>query len=280
MSADEQNTEEATEQPGPVAGQRLAVARKNRNLDIATVVAELHIDADKVRALEENRFEQLGASVYTKGYLRRYANLVGVSTDDVFAEYYELTRSDSAPPVVITRTKPPREWSLGPWIVGVVLLAAFGAFAYWWFSGAFDSDQVASNTRSEVPASKTDTVVLPPATMSEPVIAGESEEHSAPNMDTADELLGEPIAEPASTELALTLYFRGDCWTEVTDATGARLYYDLGKTGRAVDLTGSAPVTLLLGDASQVDIEVNGRSFDIPAENIEGSLARLQINKQ
>ena len=280
MSADEKNPEEVKEQATPVAGQRLAVARRDRKMDIAAVATELHIDADKVRALEENRFDDLGASVYTKGYLRRYANFVGVSTDDVFAEYYELTRSDGVPPMVIARKKQPREWSLGPWIVGVVVLAVLGALAYWWFSGAFSTDSTSADSQQPAIASKTDAVTLPPATATQESYAAQPQGEDIPEFDDADEFLGEIPAEPESQDVSLTLYYRGDCWTEVSDATSARLYYDLGKTGRTVNVSGIAPVTVLLGDSSQVDIEVDGRSFQIPPDSIEGSLARFQVSKQ
>lgn len=280
MSGDEKNTDEVKERAAPVAGQRLAIARRNRSLDIAAVATELHIDADKVRALEENRFDELGAPVYTKGYLRRYANFVGVPTDDVFAEYYELTRSDGVPPVVIMRTRQPREWSLGPWIIGVVVLAVLGAIAYWWFSGTSTGAATQEDSQPQAVASKTDTVTLPPATTSQESLVAQPEAENIPEFDDADELIGELPAEPVSQEISLTLYYRGDSWTEVADATGRRLYYDLGKTGRTIDISGVGPISVLLGDSSQVDVEVDGRSFRIPPGSIEGSLARFQVSKQ
>jgi len=281
MSGEENNSEEVREQPGPLAGQRLAAARKSRNMDIATVAAELHIDADKVRALEDNRFADLGASVYTKGYLRRYARLVGIPTDDVFAEYYELTRSDTAPAVIITRRRQPRDWSLGPWLVGLVIVAILSAIAIWWFTGPFGGDNDAAAAGTEPDARKTDTVILPPATspQTETVVVSETPANADTDLG-ADELLGDAPIGSASSDVSLMLYFRGDCWAEVSDATGARLFYDLGKTGRTVEVSGAAPITVLLGDSSQVEIEVDGRSFDIPADRIEGTLARFQISKQ
>ena len=38
------------------------------------------------RALERNEFDVLGAPVFAKGYLRKYAQLVHVNSDDVLAE--------------------------------------------------------------------------------------------------------------------------------------------------------------------------------------------------
>ena len=66
------------ESNGPLAGQRLAIARRENDISIADISKELHLDEPKVQALEENLFDQLGAPVFAKGHLRKYAELVGV----------------------------------------------------------------------------------------------------------------------------------------------------------------------------------------------------------
>ena len=88
----------------------------------------MHLDEPKVRALERNDFDVLGAPVFAKGHLRKYAQLVGVSEADVFADYYAMTRSAPLPPLVAVRSKIRQEVSPGPWIAAVaVLLVAAGA---------------------------------------------------------------------------------------------------------------------------------------------------------
>ena len=96
----DQPNEEAGEQAdGPVAGERLLEARHAQQISIDEIAKELHLDEYKVRALERNEFDVLGAPVFAKGYLKKYAQLVGVRADDVIADYYQLNRSASAPPV-------------------------------------------------------------------------------------------------------------------------------------------------------------------------------------
>ena len=51
---------------------------------VVEVAKELHFDEPKVRALERNDFEVLGAPVFAKGHLRKYAQLVGVDEDGCF----------------------------------------------------------------------------------------------------------------------------------------------------------------------------------------------------
>ncbi len=108
MSDDTKKVEDAT----PVAGERLRVARREHNISVQDIAKELHLDEPKVRALEKNQFDVLGAPVFAKGHLRKYADLVGVSVDDVMTDYYQMNRSVGAPPVVGTPRPQQREIAL------------------------------------------------------------------------------------------------------------------------------------------------------------------------
>jgi cytoskeleton protein RodZ len=85
---------------------------------------------------------------------------------------------------------------------------------------------------------------------------------------------------PAEGNVELRLSYSGDCWTEVTDATGRRLYFDLGTDGRSVTLSGVEPLGVLLGNSLNVSIQVNGFDYSIPAANRRGNTARLTIYGQ
>jgi cytoskeleton protein RodZ len=64
-------------------------------------------------------------------------------------------------------------------------------------------------------------------------------------------------------QIAATLKYSTESWTEVYDATGRRLLYGLA-TGPAIrTLRGVPPLTVVLGDASGVTIEVGGRAASI-----------------
>ena len=99
MTDSSQRSTEA-EPAGPLGGERLAAARRAHEISATDIARELHLDERKVRALEQNDFALLGAPVFAKGHLRKYAELVGVPVDDVIADYYKMNRSTGAPPVV------------------------------------------------------------------------------------------------------------------------------------------------------------------------------------
>ncbi|MGB5624885.1 MAG: helix-turn-helix domain-containing protein, partial [Woeseiaceae bacterium] len=121
------------EAQGPVGGERLAAARREQQISVQEIAKELHLDEPKVRALERNEFDVLGAPVFAKGHLRKYAQLVAVDESDIMADYYQLNRAGGMPPLVSSRRRTRREMSPGPWIAVIVVLIVV-ATAYWWFT--------------------------------------------------------------------------------------------------------------------------------------------------
>ena len=60
-------------------GARLRAAREQCGLTVLQAAERLHVDARILEALEAQDFAALGASVYVRGHLRRYAEAVGES---------------------------------------------------------------------------------------------------------------------------------------------------------------------------------------------------------
>ena len=157
---------ESEEPSGPAAGERLATARRELKISVVEIAKELHLDEAKVRALERNEFDVLGAPVFAKGHLKKYAELVNINSEDVLVDYYQMNRTPELPPVVSTRKPPRRELSPGPWIA-IIVIIVIAVTAYFWF------------TRPTVPEPATDPVVttddvLTPAAAEEDSASGET----------------------------------------------------------------------------------------------------------
>jgi len=58
-------------------GARLRAARERSGMNVAQAAEKLHCDRSLVEALEAGRFKEIGAPVFARGHLRRYAELVG-----------------------------------------------------------------------------------------------------------------------------------------------------------------------------------------------------------
>lgn len=288
---DKQEAAETVAEPhGPLCGERLADARRAQQIAVLEIAKELHLDEPKVRALERNDFGVLGAPVFAKGHLRKYAELVDVDPDDVLADYYQLERAGEMPPLVSTRRRPRQELSPGPWIA-VVVVVILVATAYWWLS----SRPLQTNPPpAEVTAPEADerTVTEPggadPDVTAEPVEPDQGTELDPPITD--GEILGEPVPAEAPVEdagspaladgqMRVLLTYTGDCWTEITDASGRRLFFDLGRDGRTVELTGARPFNVLFGNPGNVNVLVNGSDYALPAPSAPDRPLRLTISR-
>ncbi len=270
----EEQAADVTKTEGPLAGERLAAARREQQITVLEVAKELHLDEPKVLALEQNKFDVLGAPVFAKGHLRKYALLVGVDNDDVLQDYYKLNRASGMPPVVGEVRKPVREISLGPWIAMIVILM-IAATAYWWFLVADTSPPLTPDTGVIVPSPDDEIAPANDAAMpAEPVELPEAA------LEMTDEaVFAAPAAQPvADGQVRLTLTFSGDCWTEISDASGRRLFFDLGRDGRSVDVSGQAPLSVLFGNAANVRVRVNGTDYAISPADRRGETARLTIH--
>ena len=297
---------------GPRGGERLAEARRARQISVLEIAKELHVEESKIRALENNDFEVLGAPVFAKGHLRKYSQLVGVDHDAVLADYYRLTRNQEMPPVIVKRPKPRREFSPGPWVAAVAVLVVLG-LAYWLFVErpfAPPVPAVADPAASETAAPAE--IEPAEATPAESESAGSESAESGPVDDTAagerpaveplpedDPAAQPPADEPAPTadtappppvtealvtpvaggdHVRLSATFSGDCWTEISDASGRQLFFQLGRSGRTVNVSGPGPLSVLFGDADNVELRVNGEDFTIPPSSRRGRTARFTVS--
>lgn len=72
-------------------GQLLQEARRQRGLEIKDIAASTHVRSEYLAALEEGRFSELPENVYTRNFLRLYAEAVGLDEQEVL-EHYSLER--------------------------------------------------------------------------------------------------------------------------------------------------------------------------------------------
>ncbi len=75
----------------------------------------------------------------------------------------------------------------------------------------------------------------------------------------------------------LTLKFSSDSWAEVYDASGQRLFYDVGAASTAHTVRGPVPMRVVLGNAAGVTLEFNGRPAPIPSGVAPDGSARFTI---
>ena len=81
-------------------GYRLRQARERKGLDVAEVSDRLHLPLRLVNAIENDDYADLPGTVFTQGYLRNYARLVGESPDVILKMYSAVRPRDEHKPAL------------------------------------------------------------------------------------------------------------------------------------------------------------------------------------
>lgn len=88
------------------------------------------------------------------------------------------------------------------------------------------------------------------------------------------------VTTPAVDPNALVMNFTSDCWLEVTDATGKKLFSGMQRKDGNLNLTGQAPYKLKIGAPAAVQIQYQGKPVDLSRFIRTNQVARLTLNAE
>jgi cytoskeleton protein RodZ len=115
-------------------GEILKQARTDQGISVATVAAQTKIQIKYLRALEENKFDQLPAAAFVKGFVRAYARVIGKDPEGLLAifrrDYDQNERGEIVPRGPMLGM--PRGWRWTPTVtmlgVGAMVMTVFGTY--------------------------------------------------------------------------------------------------------------------------------------------------------
>ena len=292
-------------------GTRLRAAREKKGLTLLQAAERMHVDARILEWLEAENFAALGAPVYARGHLKHYAELVDESPAQLQALYADATRSAPAQPDLtkIARGEPEPDTGrlAGPAIIGLIAIAVIGTV--WWFiqtsekvhpkaaqtqsethsvtQSATADQSNATDTGNGAPGTPEPAPTTPAMANTKPTTPGARTAATTTSPATPNDRAGNapsaaaataPPPSPRGKDGELTLKFNADSWAEVYDATGQRLFYDVGAASSTHTVRGPAPMRVILGNAAGVALRFNGRAAAVPASNQPDGGARFVIN--
>ncbi|XUA20246.1 cytoskeleton protein RodZ [Citrobacter sp. OP27] len=85
---------------------------------------------------------------------------------------------------------------------------------------------------------------------------------------------------PTASPNALVMNFNADCWLEVTDSTGKKLFSGLQRKDGTLNLEGQAPYKLKIGAPAAVQIQFQGKPVDLSRFIRTNQVARLTLNAE
>ncbi|MBV8041703.1 cytoskeleton protein RodZ [Pluralibacter sp.] len=88
------------------------------------------------------------------------------------------------------------------------------------------------------------------------------------------------ITAPVADANALVMNFNADCWLEVSDATGKKLFSGLQRKDGTLNLTGQTPYKLKIGAPAAVQIQFQGKPVDLSRFIRTNQVARFTLNAE
>ena len=281
---------EITELPSS-PGARLRREREAKGLSEQQAAESLNLDPTVVAQLESNDFAALGAPVFVRGHLRRYAALLGLAEDEVMGAY-ERSKQQVGEPTLVPRSRiemaPVRGRPRWPWVVGgtVTFLVAAILMAYVsenGLPGIGASTETAATSAAEPAASPAPAPVDTRAGTTQGAAQSPAADPQAQSRaaDTAGSVAAAatptgPAPAAAPGQVSLQLKFSGDSWVEIFDGSGKAVLYDLGKAGSERTVTATPPLSVTLGNGTVVGMAVNGRPLP-PPPRTQGVISRFSI---
>ena len=90
-------------------GQRLKEEREYRHLNLERVASDIHIRVQYLQALEADDFSQMPSPVQARGFLRNYAQYLGVDLDDAIDELRQSEPSTTTSQEIVFEQEAPQE---------------------------------------------------------------------------------------------------------------------------------------------------------------------------
>jgi cytoskeleton protein RodZ len=220
-------------------GSSLRAARMRQELELSQAEHDTRIRAKYLRALEDERFDVLPGPAYTKGFLRTYADYLGLDAQPFVDEYntrFAPEEEEPEPPPQLRIRR--RRFAVAPWLLVVAALAASIAVLAWGLSGK--GSHHASPPPSTAQKRTTTRAALP----------------AAPRTAT----------QPQTVARIVLVARRGRCWLSIHlgSATGSLVYertLEQGRTARFV----STRLWIRIGAPWNLDATLNGKAVQLPA---------------
>ena len=256
-------------------GECLREARVAAGLELEEVARRLHMPVHVVRALEEGRWEVVGAQVFVRGQLRSYARLLGVDLEPLL----EAEVAPAAPVELVSHAHTPRLQrvmeSMGRRAVYVVITAAIAVPVWLATRSHFaQTPPVAASLDAVPPAAPAGGAARSASGTARPAARPQAGAPAAPYVAS----LAPPVAQqPPAQAAALQLEFQGDSWMQVIGRDGQVLEQGLMRGGDARSFPAADVARVVLGNAAVVRVQQGASIVDL-APYQRANVARFAVS--
>lgn len=230
-------------------GELLRLERERKKLTLKDVEASTNIRSAYLSAIENGNYSALPGETYVKGFIRNYANALGLNG----SEYVDLYRNEQRPveegvipqkeektpssPTASSTTEadpaPTSTSSTSKWIVLALIVLIGGGGAWWYMSPKESSTPPPQAPKQSQPAPvqpQPQTSVVPPALPTQPV----------------------------AKSVVIAAKFNSRSWVQVL-ADEKEVFEGIPQIGTSMTWQADQKITIKVGNAAAVDLSHNGQ---------------------
>ncbi len=291
-------------------GHILRRARVAKGMSIDDVSRQLRLSVQQIVAIEKEDFEKLPGRTFLRGFIRNYANLVQLDSTPL------LQMLPESVPIISTYERTPlknkqisfssnRESSGSNRLMIIIVLFVVILGAYFISESSNWNKKSNSNSmNSEVKTATEKASVEIQLPLSSTIKnATNTQTNKAPeqsiqinaqkNSNTESDIKTETLISAAESKSVIqdtenpsvtsselgNLYFKftADSWVKVVDGRGVSLFEQLKKAGSEQMITGKRPLSIIVGNASGVNLTYNDTEIDISSYKKQGGIARFTL---
>jgi len=262
-------------------GQELAEARSALGLALADVAQQLKFAPRQLEALEQERFDALPGGTFARGMVRSYARLLKLDPEPLVERIAGQFDAPDANRLAARYHQPvpfsdgARRSTFAYLVVSLGVLVLVGAMAYEWHQ---ERTEVAKGGGKATVAkvAPREATRAAPVTAVEPKVAQVSEPQPA---EKVAKTVAVPTAAPARvTNGAHRLVVRTEeeAWIEIRDSADRLLVSSLNPAGGERVVRGRPPYSLVIGNASNVNVSYDEKPVDL-APHTKAGVARFTL---
>ncbi|WP_162575669.1 helix-turn-helix domain-containing protein [Variovorax sp. PBL-H6] len=280
------------------AGDMLRQAREAHGLHLDMVAAALKVTPQKLAALESDDIEALPDPVFARALAASVCRALRIDPGPVLAKlpgaqpaglaHADRTMSKALPSQV-RASRSSNGLPSRPLLMAVGLLLVGAGVLFWLPQSIFDRIGEAISQFSGRASSSSETSAssaqAPAGPQAEGTVA-ESVQSATPAAAMGPGGAPATVAVPAvqtpapSSAIATDLIVfvaREDSWVTVNDGGGKSLLRRTVQAGETVGLNGTLPLSVVVGRAAVVDVQVRGKAVDLKPLTRGGGVARFEV---
>lgn len=261
-----------------IASNLLKSEREKASLTVEEVCFELKLNKKIIEDIESGNFNSFNSYLFLKGYVRNYANFLGVNVSLPEIKNKQKQKKNTLDTIKNKKKVEKRKI--------VILFSAlfFILLILFFYEMNANSKKINDNSLDSSPASEIKNEISLKENIERKIKNDVNAENKtekilidSSNIIIEDSFNNNKQGNLSNNNKVLEIIYKQDSWTEIIDSNGDIIFFDLVKKNKILKFTILAPFEILLGDATAVNIKYNDNIVSVPYYNPDTNVGKIKI---